>query len=91
MFGVLSHCFCEIFRIAISLQGGTSKDGNSAGWKTEKTRGTRYTMRMLPTATEYTFQVSIILSPVHLSVTAIPVCLLSTLVRLLFMQGTGPE
>ena len=27
------------------------------GWKIEKTRGTRYTMRMLPTATNYTFQV----------------------------------
>jgi len=33
------------------------KEKGEGSWKTEKTRGTRYTMRMLPTATDYTFQV----------------------------------
>lgn len=48
-------------RYELRYKKPTQEDGEEkakeGGWKIEKTRGTRYTMRMLPTATNYTFQV----------------------------------
>merc|ERR1719231_51317 len=37
-------------------KGEKGKKGGG-GWRAEKTRGTRYTLKMLPTATSYCFQV----------------------------------